>query len=194
MKKDLENPKMPGPPETPRKRGRPPKAREPAATGMAEGDTISTDELADLLGITPNRVGVLAREDTLPQLSRGRFSRRAAVRAYCEKLRRDQIGRPSSNPELSAEKLRLARANADKVELANAKARRELVAIADVESAWGAVLRDVRAAMLAIPARVQQRLGHLTVHDVQLIDREVRDALELASEFKNADQAAKLSK
>jgi len=35
--------------------------------------------------------------------------------------------------------------------------------------------------MLAIPARVQQRLGHLTAHDVQMIDREVRDALEEAS-------------
>ena len=49
---------------------------------------------------------------------------------------------------------------------------------AEVERAWGSILRDVRAAMLAIPARIQQQLGTLTPHDVDIIDREVRTALE----------------
>jgi phage terminase Nu1 subunit (DNA packaging protein) len=39
------------------------------------------------------------------------------------------------------------------------------------------VLRTVRAGMLAVPSRVQQRLPHLIAHDVAQIDREVRDVL-----------------
>jgi phage terminase Nu1 subunit (DNA packaging protein) len=35
--------------------------------------------------------------------------------------------------------------------------------------------------MLVVPSRVRQRLGHLTVADVEVIDREVRDALTEAA-------------
>jgi hypothetical protein len=41
------------------------------------------------------------------------------------------------------------------------------------------VLRTVRAGMLAVPSRMQQRLPHLTAHDVAKIDREVRTVLTL---------------
>jgi phage terminase Nu1 subunit (DNA packaging protein) len=146
-----------------------------------EPETGTAAELGEWLGISANRINALAREGVIPRAGSKRFALKPAVRAYVNHLRAGQTGRLASNPDLQAEKLRLARANADKVELANAKARGELVAVGDVESAWVAVLRDVRAAMLAIPARVQQRLGHLTAHDVQQIDREVRDALTEAS-------------
>lgn len=144
------------------------------------GDTVSAADLAEWLNLSPARIHALAREGVIPRTD-GRFHLQASVRAYVEHLREGQRGRLASNPDLNAEKLRLARANAEKIELANAKTRASLVPVAEVESAWASVLRDVRAAMLAIPARVQQRLGHLTAHDVQMIDREVRDALEEAS-------------
>ncbi len=148
------------------------------ADAEASADAVSNDELADFLGVHPRHVGVLVREGTIERVGRGRFSLRASVRAYCEKLRRDQVGRPSSNKDLNAEKLRLARANADKVELANARLRGELAEIREVEAEWSSLLRDVRAGLLAVPSRVQQRLGHLTAHDVQEIDREIRATLE----------------
>jgi phage terminase Nu1 subunit (DNA packaging protein) len=52
-----------------------------------------------------------------------------------------------------------------------------VVDAAEVEAAWGGVLRTVRAGMLAVPSRVSQRLPHLTAHDVVEIDAEVRAAL-----------------
>ena len=72
---------------------------------------------------------------------------------------------------------RQAKAAAEKLELQNAVARREMVRAADVESAWAGVLRDVRAAMLAIPSRVQSRIPRLTAHDVSELDLEIREAL-----------------
>lgn len=142
--------------------------------------TVTAATLGEWLNLSPARLHALAREGVIPRTG-GRFDLRPAILAYVEHLRAGQKGRLTSNPDLQAEKLRLARANAEKIELANAKVRGALVPVAEVESAWASVLRDVRAAMLAIPARVQQRLGHLTPHDVQMIDREVRDALEEAS-------------
>jgi hypothetical protein len=42
----------------------------------------------------------------------------------------------AANPELNAERIRLARANTEKVEAANARARGEFAALSDVEREW----------------------------------------------------------
>ncbi|MEM8822447.1 MAG: terminase small subunit [Pseudomonadota bacterium] len=147
----------------------------------ADAETVTAEVVGEWLGVSGTQVHRLARQGVIPRTDDKRFDLRAAILAYAAHLRDAQRGRTTTDPDLQAEKLRLARANAEKIELANAKVRGALVPVAEVEAAWAAVLRDVRAAMLAIPARVQQRLGHLTTHDVQSIDREVRDALEEAS-------------
>jgi phage terminase Nu1 subunit (DNA packaging protein) len=74
----------------------------------------------------------------------------------------------------TAQRARLAAAQADLAELKAKKLSGELVEAAAVEAEWSAILRSVRAAMLAVPSRVAQRLPHLTAHDVAEIDREVR--------------------
>lgn len=140
--------------------------------------TITTDELADLLDLSSGRVLGLARAGHIPRVSAGRFDRRDAVRAYCNYARKNPAGRGASNPEYTAAKTRAAEAQAEKLETANAVARRELIPAVEVEREWSAILRDVRAAMLALPTRLQQRLGHLTTHDITTIDREIRDTLE----------------
>jgi phage terminase Nu1 subunit (DNA packaging protein) len=77
----------------------------------------------------------------------------------------------------TAERGRLAAAQANLAEIKAAKLRGSLVEAAEVEATWGGVLRTVRASMLAVPSRVSQRLPHLTAHDVADIDAEVRAAL-----------------
>lgn len=143
-------------------------------------NTVTAGELASWLGLTPNRVSALARDGIIPRTPEKRFPLRAAVKAYCEHARAGATGRRTDS-ELAAEKLRVAKANADKLELANAKARGEMIAAAEVERAWSGVLRDVRAAFLALPSRAAGKLGHLTPHDLAALDAEVRDVLmELA--------------
>lgn len=140
-------------------------------------DLVNAADLAEWLGLTANRVSALAREGVLPRNPSKLFPLKAAVRAYADHARAGAQGRRVDS-ELAAEKLRLARATAEKAESANARVRGELIAAADVEREWAGVLRGVRAAMLALPSRVGQRLGHLTPHDIAALDREVRDALE----------------
>ncbi|BBU54069.1 hypothetical protein KU6B_03340 [Mameliella alba] len=163
-------------------------AHDADAPSDAETDTIpalaTESEMAQLLGITANRVRTLARDGMLHRPVRGRYDVRASLKIYIGDLRDKASrlgyagGKHPGKSDLEAEKLRLARQQADKIEIQNAAARSELVKATDVERAWASVLRDVRAAMLAVPSRCGATLPHLTAHDVAEIDREIRAALE----------------
>jgi phage terminase Nu1 subunit (DNA packaging protein) len=59
----------------------------------------------------------------------------------------------------TAERGRLAAAQADIAETKAAKLRGSLVEAAEVEAAWSGVLRTVRAGMLAVPSRVRATLA-----------------------------------
>ena len=85
--------------------------------------------------------------------------------------------RADSLVKVSNERARLARAQAELAEQKLARQRGSLIECEAVEREWSDVLRGVRAAMLAVPSRVAQRLPHLTAHDVAEIDSEIRAAL-----------------
>lgn len=142
-------------------------------------ETISESELADLLGVTSRQIRNLAADGVAKKAGPARYELRASVRAYAESLRaKASRGRAKADdPELRAERLRLAAAQAEKVELSNARTRGELLPAREVESAWAGVLREVRAGMLAVPSRASQSLPHLTSHDLAILDREIRDML-----------------
>lgn len=157
---------------------------DPAAYALIHGTppvpgVVTAAELGEWLNLAAPRVSALAREGRIPRRADGRFDLKPAVAGYIQSLRlKSGSSALASNPELNAEKIRLARANAEKVEAANARARGELAALSDVEREWAGILRDVRAALLALPSRAAARLGHLTPHDVATLDREVRAVLE----------------
>lgn len=75
------------------------------------------------------------------------------------------------------ERGRLIAAQADRVELSNARQRGMLVAADAVEAEWSGVCRTIRAGMLAVPSRCAARLPHLSKHDIAEIDAEIRAAL-----------------
>jgi phage terminase Nu1 subunit (DNA packaging protein) len=132
------------------------------------------------LGLTSARIRQLQRDGTIKRVGRGAeaYDLAAAVRAYCDFMR-DSVKRQGSTDELKAEKVRQAKAAAEKLEIANAKSRGELVPVAEVSAAWANLLRDVRAGMLAVPARCGAELAtKLAAEDVAIIDRGIRHALE----------------
>ena len=51
-----------------------------------------------------------------------------------------------------------------------------------VVAEWSAILRTVRNALLAVPARLRVRLPHLTAGDIRVIDEEIRNALAALGE------------
>jgi phage terminase Nu1 subunit (DNA packaging protein) len=142
----------------------------------APAHLVTATELADWLGMTPQRGGILARQAHLPRRADGRYPLKASVTAYAAFARVAAMGR-KADEALAAQKLRVARESADKLALANAKARGDLLAAAEVERAWSGVLRDVRAGVLAAPSRIGSRLPHLSAHDVAEITKELTAVL-----------------
>ena len=143
-------------------------------------DGIHESELADLLGLTANRIRTLTRDGVIRRIGPARYDRRQAVRDYCDHLRdlANRKGLTSAEADaLKAEKLRVQRETADKLALANAASRRELVPVADVRREWVTAATDLRNALLAVPGRLQARLG-LTAAQAEAADAEIRLALE----------------
>lgn len=146
---------------------------------MIDDRPVSLDELAGALGINSRNLNSLVKRGILVRAKRGAYPLGASIRAYCAHLRETAAGREHVNvgSGLAAQRERVASEQADKLAMANAAARRDLLPAKEVEAMWGDVLRMIRARLLAMPGRVQQRLGHLSAHDVATIDREIRDTL-----------------
>ena len=139
---------------------------------------MSEAELAEFLGLATASIRDLARNGTAIRTGRGRYDVRQSTGRYIARLRdhASKVGRPVTS-DLSAEKLRLAREQVDKLELANHAARRELLPASTVEREWSEILRHLRAAILALPSRIGQRVPALTQTDLAAIDGEIRDIL-----------------
>lgn len=141
-------------------------------------DAISRDELANLIGVKNTSIGGLVHKGVVVKAGRNRYAQRVSVRNYCERLRTAQVGRPSANPEMNAEKLRLVRAQAEKQEQANAKIGGELLDAKEVSAEWAWIMVELRAAVLAIPQRVASNCG-LDRNTMLDLDIEIRAALEV---------------
>ena len=144
----------------------------------SNNQAATSAELAQLLGVTARTVTDLARRGIAVR-DGNRYAVAESVRRYCAHLRELANGRGGEGAVASAtaQRARLAKAQADLAETKNAAMRGELVSAAEVEAEWSGILRGVRAGLLAVPSRCAARLGHLTTHDVAEIDAEVRAAL-----------------
>lgn len=78
--------------------------------------------------------------------------------------------------DLTQERARLAREQADGHELKNRQLRKELLTAADVEREWSDILRKVRAGILAVTSRVRASAG-LSAEQAVEVDSELRLAL-----------------
>ncbi len=132
--------------------------------------------LARLLGVSEVTLSALARRGLVVKAGRRGFDLEQSVRAYCQHLREQASGRKQGDTP-AAERARLAKAQADSVELRNAVRRGALVDAEAVATEWEGICRTIRAGMLRLPKRAAAHLPHLTSRDVSLLDAEIRALL-----------------
>jgi phage terminase Nu1 subunit (DNA packaging protein) len=139
---------------------------------------VTGEVLANWLGISGTQVTSFARRGVMVRAGRKGFDLEASVRAYCQHMREAVAaqGRPAQSGT-GKERATLAKAQADAIELKNARVRGTLVDSEAVAREWEGICRTIRAGMLRVPKRAAARLPHLTQQDVQTIDMEVRAAL-----------------
>lgn len=142
--------------------------------------TVTASELAVILGLSLRQLHSLAASGLLETVGRNAYPARRCILAYIERQR----SRHGSDA-LAGAKLRQAEAAAAKLEIGNQKARGGLLEASEVERTWTTALRDVRAALLAVPARVG---SHLSPTDVARVDCEIRAALEFLAKGDSCDR------
>jgi phage terminase Nu1 subunit (DNA packaging protein) len=136
-------------------------------------------DLGELFGVSVQTIAELAKKGIVIRLKKGVYDRDQSTRNYIGHLRQTAAGRGGKDKveSLAEERTRLASEQADNMALKNAALRNEVVPLAEVKQTWSQWASEVRAAFLALPGRIQQRIVGLSVSDVSIIDEEVRAIL-----------------
>jgi phage terminase Nu1 subunit (DNA packaging protein) len=141
---------------------------------------VTAAELARTLDLSEASVHNYTRQGIIVRTGRGRYLREESIRRFVQH-QRAQIeaarGGTDSATALRAEKIRLAAVQADKIAIANARERGELLVASEVEREWSDILRSVSVGMLTVAAQCGQKLPHLSRSDVVVIDGEIRAKL-----------------
>ena len=136
---------------------------------------LKTAELALLLGLTTRRINQLADEGITVRAGHGEFDGPASVQAFIE-----QASNRGKDKEAAIDKereeARLKKEQADTQELKNAKLRKELLPVAEVERVWSEQISSIRSGLLAVVSRVRQRVS-LSIEDAVILDEEIRGAM-----------------
>jgi len=151
---------------------------------MAYDRPVTAAELGEFLGLSSRAIRSLADEGHVVRApEKARYRLAESVRTYCAHIREIAAGRGGASgvSTLTAERARLAREQADAAAIKNAAARGEMIPASKVTAEWRGILTGVRARVLAIPSRIRAKLPQMTRAEVEIIEREVRDALTEAA-------------
>jgi terminase small subunit / prophage DNA-packing protein len=146
---------------------------------------VSAAELAGLIGVSPRSISDLAGRGIVVRApGRSGYVLRESVRGHADHLRKLAGGRggDAAIASQTAERARLLRLQADAIETKNALQRNALLDAGAVEKEWADMIGQSRTAVLAVPARFQQRAPHLTAWDISELDHELREALRTLGE------------
>lgn len=109
------------------------------------------------VGITQQAVADLVGRGVIQGRGRGKLDLDEARLAYCAHLRSlagNRSGDPEADLDLTAERARKAKEEADKLEMQNAQLRGELLARSDVDAAVVGAFARVRARLIGVPTKV----------------------------------------
>lgn len=150
---------------------------ERADFGLPE---VAGETLGALLNLDARRIQQLVKQGVLPKVRRGKYDLIPCAQAYIRYLQA-QDDLDGLNP--AAEKARLDKERADEVAMKNDVTRGKLLRRAEVEAAWIAAMGNMRARLLAIPAKVAALVAGGTRAEASAVIQEaVHEALaELSS-------------
>ncbi|MBQ4824145.1 terminase small subunit [Leisingera sp. HS039] len=147
---------------------------------------VGGKDLCELFDISPAALSDLKKRGIAVQYGHDVYDLSATVTAYVTHLRGIAAGWGTADQaaQLTAERARLAKEQADAQALKNAKLREELVEAEKVERAWSDILRQIRSRILAVPSRLRSDHPGVSRDTIDAMDRALRAAL---TELGNAD-------
>lgn len=105
--------------------------------------------------------------------------------AYIRRLREQAAGRATTGDlALATERARLAREQADRVAMENARRRRELAPVSTIETVLARVSRQIAGILEALPVQLRRRSTNLTTEDIEFLQAEIDKARMVAANLK----------
>ena len=152
---------------------------------LTKGDQeVDAETLGLWLGVGARNIRKLADRDVVVKTQkRGRYHLKKSILNYCAMLRKSSLARAGREGGLDnvTEGAALKRATRELVELRRDAIAKKLIPIEDVVDAWGAIIRNVRALVLSIPARCREEMPHLRFEDFEKFRSIVRAVLTEAA-------------
>lgn len=121
--------------------------------------TATVTELSEILNLTTARLSQLVADGVITKTGRNSYDLWKSVRsyiAYLQTRKANQHG-PSGNADLDSERLRKTTEEADKLAIANARSRGELVEIQKVTRLGQKILIAVRNRILSMPMTDEEK-------------------------------------
>jgi len=143
--------------------------------------TVSPAVLAQLFDCDESMIRYLAKKGIVIKSGHGKYIVSQSVRNYIRHLRTIASGRCGDEEKqttLTAEKTRYAKEQADSLALKNQIMRGELVNVEDVQRTWAGAFSTIRSGVLSVVSILPTILAHMTRHDIETVDRLLRDTLE----------------
>ena len=147
--------------------------------GEGPRHTVGGRDLCDLFDISPAALTDLKKRGIAVHLAHDSYDLTATTRAYVQHLRGMAAGWGTGDQaaNLTSERARLAKEQADAQAIKNAKLRGELVEASEVERTWADALRQLRARILAVPSRLRSELPEIDPQTIDAMDRALRATL-----------------
>ncbi len=142
---------------------------------------ISTQSLCALAGVTPATLSAWQRRGLIAKNGRNRWPMKATVQALVKHYRETAEARTEADGglDLKAEKARLAREQADGLQLKNDELRRKLLPAEEVDTAWKAFCGLARFRLQQATASAVAKITGLSDPQAirQLLEEEIHAAL-----------------
>jgi len=134
--------------------------------------------VARIMDVSERRVQVLARDGIIPKAKHGQYDLIACVQSYIRHLRGVAAGHTSQDGklDLTEERARLAKEQADAQEMKNRQTRAELIPASDQEAALIALASSVQRRVLGVPTKVAPLVALET--EAQVCESIVREHIE----------------
>ena len=147
--------------------------------------------VAKILNLTSTRVQQLAKDGIIPKASHGQYELISSVTSYIKYLQERVPGGGGSktSQDISTERARLLKAQADMVEIELAEKNAQLVAVGHVEMDWMGMVNACRSKLLAIPTKSAYQVAHLNdTHEIEkYLKRTIYEALEELAVYEPKD-------
>lgn len=127
---------------------------------MAEvGQLVNAKVLAGLFNLTDRRIQQLAKEEVIPKAARGKYPFVLSIKSYIKFLQDRLVGGDAApTGDITTERTRLYRANAEKSELELAVMKGESLPANVVHLVWTKQIGAFRAKMLSLPIKMAAEL------------------------------------